>query len=101
MNRTQLVQWLERTYATADSEMGCDQLQEILPILVDLEIAGDDPADRFPLAMAHFAQCPDCVEEYQALRNVARLEAQHRLPQVEESLAPFEAAPILEQGEPI
>ncbi len=56
---------------------------------------------RFPLAMAHFMQCPDCAEEYQALRHVALLEAQHRLPQVEESLNSFEAAPALEQGEPI
>ena len=99
MNRTQLVQWLERTYATADSELDCDQLQAILPAFVDLEIAGAHPADRFPLVPAHFAQCPDCAEEYEGLRQVARLEAQHRLPEAEESLNQFEASPVLKEGE--
>jgi len=99
VNRTQLTQLLERTYATAESEVDCDQLQAALPALVDLEISGVDPALRFPQVQAHFVQCPDCAEEYRALREIARLEAQHRLPQLEESLKQFEATPSLEQGE--
>lgn len=99
MNRTQLIQWIERTYATAAVELDCDQLQTSLPALVDLEIAGEDLSVRFPRALAHFSQCPDCDEEYRALREVARLEAQHRLPEVETSLKQFETAPVLTQGE--
>ena len=99
MNRTQLIQWIERTYATAPVELDCDQLQALLPALVDSEIAGEDLSVRFPLALAHFAQCPDCAEEYRALCEVARLEAQHRLPEVEASLEQIETAPILAQGE--
>ncbi len=99
MNRTQLVQWLERTYATTETELDCDQLQALLPAYVDLEIAGAHPADRFPLVPAHCAQCPDCAEEYQALRQVARLDAQHRLPEIDESLSQFEVSPALKESE--
>jgi predicted anti-sigma-YlaC factor YlaD len=39
---------------------------------------------------AHLAQCSACHDEYQGLLAVARLEAQGRLPEAEESLAQFE-----------
>ncbi len=101
MDRTQLIQWLERTYATAQTEIDCDHLQAILPSLVEAEIVQGDAVTRFPQAVAHLAQCPDCAEEYKGLREVARLESQGRLPQSEESLSKFEEAPALEQREPV
>ncbi len=101
MDRTQLIQWLERTYATAETEMDCDHLQAILAALVEFEIAGGDLAADFPQTAAHLAQCPDCAEEYQALLQVAKIEAQRRLPTIEESLKKFEATPTFQQGEPV
>lgn len=99
MDRKGFAQWLERIYATAETEIDCEQLRAILPAYVDFEIAGGNPAGRFPQAKAHFAQCPDCAEEYIGLRKVAELEARGRLPQVEDSLAQFDNVPTQEPAE--
>ena len=96
MNRIRFVQWLERMYATAETEMDCEQLQALLPAYVDFEIAGQDMGVRFPQAKAHLAQCQDCAEEYAGLRKVAELETRGRLPEVEESLEQFETSSELE-----
>lgn len=90
MDRKRFAQWLKQIYVTAQSEIGCDQLQAVLPTYVDDEVAGRDPGPRAAQIRAHLAQCPDCIEEYEGLRRVAELEAQEHLPQVEESLAQFE-----------
>jgi hypothetical protein len=100
VNRKQFKQWLKRMYATGPAELACDQLQAMLPALVDFEITGGDPRLRFSAALAHVAQCPDCAEEYSGLRHIVRLEAQGRLPQIDESLNEFEESPALEQREP-
>ncbi|HSD82318.1 MAG TPA: hypothetical protein VLG46_00575 [Anaerolineae bacterium] len=101
MNRKQFKQWLKRMYETSENEMNCEQFQASLPGLVDFEIAGGDVRAQFATALAHLRQCPDCAAEYEALREVARLELQGRLPQVEESLQKFETAPEVKEGEPV
>jgi hypothetical protein len=100
VNRKQFKQWLKRLYETSEKEMTCDQFQAILPGLVDFEIAGGDVQEQFAMAIAHVHQCPDCAEEYEALREVVRLETQGRLPTADESLRKFETVPEAEQGEP-
>ncbi len=96
MNSTQLAEWLERMYATAEAEMDCKQFQALLPATVDLEIAGQAAAPHLAQVKAHLAQCPDCAEEYVGLRKAAELEARGRLPKAEDSLKPFEESPALE-----
>ena len=92
MNPEQFLHWLEQIYNTSEAEIDCEHLQAILPAFVDFEIGGGNlPAERLAPVRAHLAHCPDCADEYEGLRTVARLEAQGRLPQVEESLAQFEA----------
>ena len=92
MNPEQFLHWLEQIYNTSEAEIDCERLQAILPAFVDFEIGGGNmPAERLAPVRAHLAHCPDCADEYEGLRTVARLEAQGRLPQVEESLAQFEA----------
>ena len=98
MDRTHFLHWLNQIYATTETEIGCDQLQTLLPAYVDFEVAGDDPGSRLPQVKAHLAQCLDCADEYKGLRAVAELEAQGRLPQAEESLAQFEAEPRAEES---
>ena len=101
MNRKQFKQWLKRIYETSEKEISCDQFQASLPVLVDFEIAGGDARVQFSDAIAHVRECPDCAAEYEALREVARLEAQGGLPQADESLRKFETAPEVEEGEPV
>ena len=100
MNRRQFKQWLKKLYETSEKEMNCDQFQASLSALVDFEIAGGAGQDVFAAARTHLQQCVDCAEEYEALREVARLEMQSRLPTVDESLRKFESKPEVEQREP-
>jgi predicted anti-sigma-YlaC factor YlaD len=96
LNPKDLTQWLERIYATAENEIDCEQLQAALSAYVDLDLAGQDPAARFPQVKAHLAQCPDCAEEYEGLRKVAELESKGRLPKAEDSLEQFEESTTFE-----
>jgi len=96
LNYTEFTEWLERIYATAETEIDCEQLRALLPATVDLEIAGQAAAPYLAQVKAHLAQCPDCAEEYAGLRKAAELEARGRLPKAEDSLKPFEESPALE-----
>lgn len=96
MNPTDFTQWLGRIYATAETEIDCEQIQAILSAYVDAEIAGHSSEGRFQQVKIHLAQCPDCAEEYAGLRHVADLEVRSEVPGVEESLEQFEDIPSLE-----
>jgi len=99
LNPKQFLHWLEQIYNTDEAEIDCERLQAILPAFVDFEIGGGNlPAERLALVRTHLAHCPDCADEYEGLRSVAQLEAEGRLPQVEESLAQFEAEPASADG---
>jgi len=91
LNREQFFTWLEQIYATREMESDCARLQALLPAYVDFEIAGRGLGEAHLASVrAHLAQCSACHDEYQGLLAVARLEAQGRLPEAEESLAQFE-----------
>ena len=63
-----------------------------MPAHIDFEINGENLPDKLLSQVhAHLTQCPDCREEYEALRAVALLEAEGGLPDAEESLSQFEA----------
>jgi len=76
--------WLEQLVrlaaATADEELSCSRCFELLPQYVDLEVAGDAPDRRIPLFRQHLEQCAVCREEYETLRELARLEAEGNFP---------------------
>lgn len=92
MDRQLFLHWLEKVYATQDEEIDCERLQAFLPAHVDFEINGENLPDKLlSQVRAHLAQCPDCREEYEALRAAALLEAGGGLPEAEESLSQFEA----------
>ena len=80
MNRARLEQLLRLAAGTADEELSCSQCFELLPQYVDLEVAGDAPDRRIPLFRQHLEQCAVCREEYEILRELARLEAEGRSP---------------------
>ncbi len=92
MDHDRLLKWLDQVFATSESEIDCDQLQAMLPAYVEFELAGSDGAEakeRAAKVRAHLAQCPDCAEEYQALKAAVGLELQGRLPGADESLSQF------------
>lgn len=103
MSYERLIQLLHHVDATIDSETDCDQLQEHLPDYVELEIAGQRPEQLFPGVFAHLRQCPDCAEEYEALKTVASLEAEGNLPEADDILAGLgrEKKPAPKRTEPV
>jgi len=75
---------LQLVHRTADEELSCTECFDLLPQYVDLEIAGEAPDAKLPLFTQHLAQCGVCREEYETLRELARLDAEGRAPSVDD-----------------
>jgi hypothetical protein len=69
---------------TQEQELSCTECFEALPQYVDLEIAGAAPDRQLPLFRQHLEQCAVCREEYEAVRELARLEAEGRSPSIDD-----------------
>jgi predicted anti-sigma-YlaC factor YlaD len=67
---------------TAEQELSCTECFDVLPQYVDLELAGNAPDRQVPLFRQHLEQCAVCREEYETVRELARLEAEGRSPSI-------------------
>jgi predicted anti-sigma-YlaC factor YlaD len=74
--------WLKRIYLTRDEELDCEQLLEILPQYVDLEVAGEPADQSLPDVEDHLTQCAECYDLYLTLRDVAALEKKRAAPEL-------------------
>ena len=72
--------WLRQIETTQDEELSCSECFEQLSDYVDLELAGRPVADHLPQLRQHLAQCGVCREEYEVLRDLARLTEKGELP---------------------
>jgi hypothetical protein len=63
---------LRRLLATEDHDAGCEAGVEILDQLVELELAGEDPAATFPETAAHLRSCDGCRMDYEGVLEAAR-----------------------------
>ena len=53
-------------------DAGCEHSLEVVDQLIDLELAGQPlPTSMLPVAK-HLAACPDCREDYEGIRALAR-----------------------------
>jgi hypothetical protein len=92
VNWTQLKRLLRLVARTEDEELSCDECFELLPQYVDREVSGGAPNVlsgeasnvRLPLFRHHVEQCAVCREEYETLRELARLEAEGRPPSIDD-----------------
>jgi hypothetical protein len=75
---------LERVADTADEELSCSECLDLIAAYVDLEIGGGDPGASLPRLARHLRQCGVCHEEYETLRDLARLEADGRSPSIDD-----------------
>jgi hypothetical protein len=73
-----------RLAETQEHELSCSECFELVSPYVDLEIAGEPAGERLPRLKQHLAQCGVCREEYETLRDLARLDADDRLPSLDE-----------------
>jgi hypothetical protein len=78
VNQSPLERLLWLVAHTEDEELSCSACFEMLPPYVDLEVSGQAPEPRFPLFRRHLDQCAVCREEYETLRELARLDAEER-----------------------
>ncbi|HSL35156.1 MAG TPA: hypothetical protein VK871_15995 [Candidatus Limnocylindrales bacterium] len=63
---------LQSILGPAGPDAGCDGGLEVLDLFVEAELAGR-PADAlFPDVAVHIQACPDCREDYEGLRELAR-----------------------------
>ena len=69
---------------TDDEEISCSECFDLVSDYVDREIAGTVPERRLPQLEQHLEQCGVCREEYEILRDLARLEAEGRLPSTDD-----------------
>lgn len=74
---------------TRDEELSCTECFDVLPQYVDLEVAGEAPDRQLPLFRQHLEQCGVCREEYEVLRELARLEAEGRSPSIDDLRRPL------------
>ena len=58
---------LERLLRTDPRDVGCDEARAVLHIYVDLIVAGEDAAGRYPGVAAHLAACGPCAEDFTGL----------------------------------
>lgn len=84
MIRSQLEQLLRLVAQTEDEELSCTACFELLPLYVDLEVSRQNPDVRLPLFRRHLEQCAVCREEYETVRELARLEAEGRSPSIDD-----------------
>ena len=80
MNDDRLEDLLRSLADTEDHELSCSECFGLVADYVDLEVGGQDPAATMPRLAQHVRQCGVCREEYEILRDLARLEAAGRPP---------------------
>jgi predicted anti-sigma-YlaC factor YlaD len=76
--RSDLERLLRLVARTEDEELSCTACFALLPLYVDLDVSGQTPDVRLPLFGRHLEQCAVCREEYEAVRELARLEVEGR-----------------------
>ena len=63
---------LDRFLEPDPRDAGCAGTAELLDVYVELVLAGADPAQRYPGAAAHLADCNACREDFTGLLAAVR-----------------------------
>ena len=74
MNRDQLERLLRRIADTESDEISCSECFDLLPIAVELELAGTEETTVSSRLARHLGHCFVCREEYEVLRDFVREE---------------------------
>ena len=80
MKRNRFERWLKNIYKTQEQEISCSECFDGVSHFVEVELAGQDAAAKMPQLKHHLDQCAVCREEYETLRDLARLENEGELP---------------------
>ena len=80
MKRNRFERWLQNIAKTQDKEISCSECFDLVSHFVEVELSGQDAAAKMPQLRQHLDQCAACREEYETLRDLARLENEDDLP---------------------
>ena len=72
--------WLRNISETQDEEISCTECFDLVSHFVELETSGGNVATELPQVKQHLDQCRVCRDEYEMLRDLARLENKSRTP---------------------
>jgi hypothetical protein len=61
---------IEDLLAADPRDPGCEATLEVFDLYVEADLAGRDPAKRFPGPAAHLRSCPACRKDYEGLQAV-------------------------------
>jgi len=84
MNGDRFERWLRNIYETRDEEISCTECFDLVSRFVELEVSGQDAAAEMPQVKQHLNQCPACHAEYEALRDLRRLEEGGEMPSLDD-----------------
>ena len=84
MKKDRLERWLQNIYQTRDEEISCSECFDLVSQYVDVELSGEDAARQMPQLTHHLKQCAACREEYETLRDLARLDKDGKLPSADD-----------------
>jgi hypothetical protein len=76
--------WLQNIHKTQDEEISCSECFDLVSHFVEVELAGEDAVTKMPQLKQHLDQCPACREEYETLRDLARLENEGGMPSLDD-----------------
>ena len=68
--------WLRNISETQEEEISCTECFDLVSRFVELESSGGDVASELPQVKQHLDQCRACRDEYEMLRDLARLEGE-------------------------
>ena len=84
MKKDRFERWLRNIHQTQEKEISCSECFDSISHYVEIELSGEDPALRMPQVEQHLNQCTACREEYEILRDLARLEMDDQLPSLDD-----------------
>ena len=84
MKKGRFERWLQNIYQTQEEEISCSECFDLVSHFVEVELSGEDPSIKFPQLKQHLNQCAACRDEYETLRDLARLEKDDQLPSVDD-----------------
>ena len=84
MDHQRFTKWLKNIYETKDDEISCSECFDLVSRFVDLELAGEDAPGSMPELQHHLNQCRACRDEYEALRDLRRLEEKGEMPSLDD-----------------
>lgn len=71
----QLARMVRMVATTRPDEIGCSECYEQLDRFADLHLAGKNASEAMPLVQDHLDRCNDCREEFEALLDALKAEA--------------------------